>query len=152
MQMTLLDPHPANPAYSQFSAASFVPYASDLVTWVTLFENLTLDPQVIIPSNVDRVFEFDQQTPAGQLQFLVGAWQALEAGSNSQVVDQLVELALNLWGELAASIPNHSGQTIQEKNLTNVFASNIGLIGHSDVPLWYVANVVNADETFTYFG
>jgi hypothetical protein len=152
MQMTLLDPHPASPAFSQFSSASFVPYANDLAALVTLFESLTQDPQVIIPPNVDQVFEFDQQTPAGQLGFLVGAWQALEVGSYSQVVDQLLEFALNLWGEPAASIPNYSGQTIQEKNLTNVFASNIGLIGHSDVPLWYVANVVNADETFTYFG
>ncbi len=152
MEMTLLDPHPANPAYSQFSAAPFVPYAKDLIAFVTTFEKLTLDPQVIIPSNVDQVQDFDQQTPAGQLGFLLGAWGAFETANYSQVIDQLIEFALNLWGEPAAALPNQSGQPIAETNLTNVFASGIGLIGHSDVPLWYLNNVVAPSETFSYFG
>lgn len=145
MQMTLLDPHPANPAFSQFSAAPFLPVANDLATLVTIFEALTQDPQVVVPSNVEQMQEFDEQTPAGQLGFLMGF---LETFSSSQ----LLEFVYNTWGERAASLPDQSAHPIEEKNLTNLFASGIGLIGHSEVPLWYLANVVNTKETFTYFG
>jgi len=144
MQMTLLDPHPANPAYGPFSAAPF-PLANDAAALVNLFESLALDPQVVVPPNVDQVQEFDEQTPAGQLGFLKGF---LETSSSNQ----LVEFAYSTWGETAASLPNQSVHPIEEKNLTNVFTPNIGLIGHDEVPLWYLANVVDTNETFTYFG
>ena len=111
MEMTLLDPHPANPAYSQFSSASFIPGANELAALVTILESLARDPQVVIPSNVKQVQEFDQQTPAGQLGFLLGAF---EAPSNSQFSSQLIEFVLNLWGETAASLPNQSGQPIEQ--------------------------------------
>jgi hypothetical protein len=137
MQMTLLDPHPANLAYSQFSWASFLPGADDLAAVVVAFELLTRDPQVIVPSNVEKVQEFDQQTPAGQLGFLF---------------NDLLEFWINLWGELPSAIPNQSGQPIEATSLTNVSAPGIGLIGHGEVPDWYLANVVDTDETFTYFG
>lgn len=145
MQMTLLDPHPANPAFSQFSAAPFLLVANDLASLVTAFEALAQDPQVVVPSNVEQVQEFDEQTPAGQLGFLIGF---LETFSSSL----LLEFVYNTWGETAASLPNQSAHPIEEKNLTNLFAAGIGLIGHSEVPLWYLANVVNANETFMYFG
>jgi len=149
MQMTLLDPHPANTAYSQFSVASFLPEASAVAAFVTDFENATQDPQVVIPSNVKQVQVFDQQTPAGQLGFLLGA---LEATSEGQLISQLLEFVVNLWGERAASLINQSGQPIKETNLTNVFATGIGLIGHADVPLWYLANIVDPNEAFAVLG
>jgi len=136
MQMTLLDPHPANLAFSQFSWASFLPGANDLAALVVAFEFLTRDPQVIVPSNVEQVQQFDEQTPAGQLGFLF---------------NDLIEFGLNLWGELPSAIPNQSGQPIEATSLTNVSAPSIGLIGHSEVPYWYLANVVDTNETFTYF-
>jgi hypothetical protein len=136
MQMTLLDPHPANPAYSQFSWASFLPGGNDLAALVFAFELLTRDPQVVIPPNVEQVLEFDEQTPAGSLGFLF---------------NDILEFWLNLWGELPAAIPNHSAQAIEAMSLTNVSAPGIGLIGHGEVPLWYLANVVDANETFNYF-
>jgi hypothetical protein len=137
MQMTLLDPHPANLAISQFSSASFLPVANDLVTFVTLFEFFARDPQVIVPPDVEQTFEFDQQTPAGQFGFLL---------------NDLIEFVINLWGELPAALPNQSGQPIESMNLTNVNAPGVGLIGHGEVPLWYLANVVDTNETFMYFG
>jgi hypothetical protein len=57
-----------------------------------------------------------------------------------------------LWGETPAAIPNQSSQPIESQNLTNVIAATIGLIGHSEVPDWFMMNVVEANKTFTYFG
>jgi len=142
MEMTLLDPHPANNAFGQFS---FIPGADPFAALVTLFQDLTSDSQVVVPSDVDQVFDFDEQSPAGQLGWLMGFLQTFSTSQLSQFV-------LNLWGEPAADIPNQSGQPIEETNLTNVFAPNLGLIGHSEVPLWYIANVANTNETFTYPG
>ncbi len=137
MEMTLLDPHPANPAFSQFSTASFLPLANDLTAFVLAFEFLPQDPQVVVPPNVEQTVEFDQQTPAGQLRFLF---------------NDFLEFVINLWGEVPSALPNQSAAPIQSVNLTNVAAPGIGLIGHSEVPLWYLANVVDTNETFTYFG
>ncbi len=36
--------------------------------------------------------------------------------------------------------------------MTGMIAAGIGLIGHSEIPDWYLANVVDTNETFTYFG
>ncbi|MHB1425743.1 MAG: lipase family protein [Gemmataceae bacterium] len=135
MQMTLLDPHPANLLFSQFSWASFLPGANDLAALVIAFELLTRDPQVVVPPNVEQTYQFDEQTPAGQLGF-----------------PSPLEIWLNLWGEMSAAIPNQSAQPIESRNLTNATAPGIGLIGHSEVPNWYLANVVDTKETFTYFG
>lgn len=135
MEMTILDPHPANPAFSQFSTPSFIPGTNYLAEFVTLFEFFTRDPQVVVPSNVNRVLEFDQQTPAGQFGF---------------IFNDILEFFVNLWGELPSALPNQSGQPIEETNLTNVNATGIGLIGHGEVPLWYLANVVENKETFTF--
>ena len=35
--------------------------------------------------------------------------------------------------------------------MTNAMAGGIGLIGHTEVHDWYQANVVNRNDTFTYF-
>ncbi len=145
MQMTLLDPHPANSAFSAFSQAPFLPLANDIATLVNLFESLARDPQVVVPSNVDQVQEFGEQTPAGQPGFLLGA-----LGSFSS--SQLLEFVYNTWGETAASLPDRSAHPVAQKNLTNVYAANIGLVGHDEVPLWYLMNVVSTNETFAYVG
>jgi hypothetical protein len=135
MQMTLLDPHPANPLFSQFSFIPNISVAQDFAVLVFVVELLMRDPQVVVPANVLGVQEFDQQTPAGQLGF--------------QTLD---EILLNLWGELPSALPNQSSQSIRSQNLTNVTAPGIGLIGHEQVPDWYLVNVVDPDKTFDYFG
>jgi hypothetical protein len=145
MQMTLLDPHPANLLYSPLSWVPFLSQANDLVLLGILVNYFAQDPQVVIPSNVDQVQDFDEQTPAGNLQFLQGF---LDTFSSTQ----LLEFMFALWGETAASLPNDSGQPIEQVDLTDVFAAGIGLIGHAEVPQWYLENVVYKNETFTYFG
>jgi hypothetical protein len=134
MQMTLLDPHPTNNINGQFSWLPGVEVSDLAAELVFVFQALTRDPQVIVPSNVRQVDLFDQQTPAGQLAF-----------------PSLIEIVLNLWGELPSALPNQSSQPIESQNLTNVIAPGIGLVGHEEVPLWYLANVVNTDKTFDYF-
>jgi hypothetical protein len=133
MQMTLLDPHPANPQLTGFSFSPASLLATLLADVSVLIEALTRDPQVVVPANVVAAQEFDQQTPVGV------------------PFPSLGERLLNLWGEPPAALPNQSGQPIQSVNLTNVNAPGIGFIGHSEVHDWYQANVVNANKTFTYF-
>lgn len=134
MDMTLLDPHPANLSFSKFSWAYFISQGNDAAAVVAAFELLTQDPQVVVPSDVMQTQAFDEQTPAGQLGF-----------------PSLTESLINLWGETASDLPNQSSQPIQEQNLTNVTAAGIGLIGHYEVPVWYLMNVVDANKTFTDF-
>lgn len=134
MEMTLLDPHPANLAFSKFTWDPSLPAANDLAALVIWFEYLAHDPQVVVPPNVMQTQLYDEQTTAGQLGF---SYQS--------------EILLNFWGEMASAIPNQSAQPIEELNLTNVVAAGIGLIGHEEVHDWYLANVVDANKTFTYF-
>jgi hypothetical protein len=135
MQMTLLDPHPANLSFSKFSWDSAIPQANAFAAAVVVFELLAHDPQVVVPPDVMQTQLFDEQTMAGQLGFHYPS-----------------EILLNFWGETASAIPNESAQPILSQNLTNVNAAGIGLIGHYEVHDWYITNVVDTNETFTYFG
>lgn len=143
MQMTLLDPHPAN-LDTPFSAIYSFQQAKDLAAWGILFEYLAQDPPVIVPPNVDQVQDFDEQTPAGQMGFLTGALQYLS-------FTQLFEFMFSLDGLPAALIPDESSQPIEQVDLTDMVVSNLGLIGHAEVPQWYLDNVVLANKTFDYF-
>jgi hypothetical protein len=131
MQMTMLDPHPANNLYGQFSWLPGVDVSNEAATAIFLFQLLARDPQVIVPSNVMHADLFDQQTWAGHL-----------FGTSSEIL-------YNLWGERASALPNRSGNPIEEVNLTNVNAPGIGFIGHSEVHDWYLANIVDSNKTFT---
>jgi hypothetical protein len=134
LQLTLLDPHPANNAFGAFAILPNDPTAETLGALVYLFQFLAQDPAVVVPANVMQVQEFDEQTPAGHL------------------FQTFYEFLINLWGELPSQLSNQSGQPIESMSLTNVNASGIGFIGHSEVHAWYQANVVNTDKTFTFFG
>ena len=135
MEMTLLDPHPSNPFISQISWVTSLDPANALAALVLGFELLTQDPRVVVPPNVRQTQLFDEQTMAGQLGF-----------------HYLSEILLNFWGEQPNEIVNESGQAIEQRNLTNVNAPGVGLIGHSEVHDWYIANVVDNNETFDFFG
>lgn len=144
MQMTLLDPHPANKFDNLYRWIPSLSSADDFAVLGILVDLLSQDPPVIVPPNVDQVQDFDEQTPPGQLGFLTGF---LETFSGTQ----LFELAFTLWGEPAGTILDQTARPINEKNLTDVFAPNIGLIGHAEVPQWFMINVVDTNTTFTYF-
>jgi hypothetical protein len=133
LQMTLLDPHPANVRFSKFG---FIPFsklsiAGGLETFV--FELLARDPQVVVPPDVLEVQLFYEDTPAGQL------------------FPTLTEDLVNLWGDGPGQIDNQSRQPIESLNLTNVKAPGVGLVGHSEVHNWYQVNVADTGKTFTYF-
>ena len=79
MQMTLLDPHPANNLYGQFNWVFLNADANSFAELVILFQALTRDPQVVVPPNVAQVQVFDEQTLAGQLfsepsEFFLNFW------------------------------------------------------------------------------
>jgi hypothetical protein len=131
LQMTMLDPHPASNLDGPFSWVPGNPQSTAIAELTFLFQALAHDPQVIVPSNVAKAEDFNQQTPAGQL------------------FPSLIETFLNLWGEQPAAIPNQSAQPIESFNLTNVNAPGIGLIGHFETHDWYLANVVKTNETFS---
>lgn len=135
MQMTLIDPHPANNLFGPFSSAPGIDIADELATVVVAFQTLTKDPQVVVPPNVMQAQDFDQQTPAGQFGF-----------------SSPLEFLINLWGETASALPNQSPQPIESQSLTNVVAPGIGLIGHEESHEWYQANVVDTGKTFSFFG
>jgi hypothetical protein len=133
MQMTLLDPHPANNLYGQFSLNPFIEEASSFAGLVLAFQFLTQDPQVVVPANVAQVDLFHEQTPS------------------AQIFPDPLEFFLNLWGDPPSEIRNDSAHPILDRTLTNVNAPGIGLIGHTETHSWYEANVVDTNRTFTYF-
>jgi hypothetical protein len=133
IQMTMLDPHPANDFQGLFSWVPILPLSNTIAEGTLIFQLLAQDPQVIVPSDVTQAEEFDQQTLAGQL------------------FPTLSEFLMNLWGEPPTTIPNQSGQPIESMSLTGVKAPGVGLVGHDEVHQWYQVNVVNTNKTFTFF-
>jgi hypothetical protein len=134
IQMTMLDPHPANNLFGPLNWVASNLLADYIAAAAYIFQALVQDPQVVVPSDVTQAEVFDQQTPSGQ-HFAAP-----------------VEQFLNLWGEVPSALPNQSGQPIPSQNLTGVIAPGIGLIGHDEVHDWYMANVIDPNKTFTYFG
>jgi hypothetical protein len=143
MQMTLLDPHPASVSDNFFRWLPNLSQADDLALLAFLIDYMTKDPPIVVPPNVDQVQDFDEQTSPGQMEFLNGFLA-------TRSITQLLEFMFSLWGETTASIVDQSDQPIEQTNLTNVFIPSLGLIGHAEVPLWYMDYVVDANATFNY--
>ncbi len=133
-QMTLLDPHPANLRFSEFSFFPFSKLSIAAALATAVFELLARDPPVVVPPNVMQTQLFYQNTPAGRL------------------FPTLTEFFVNLWGNGPGQIDNQSGRPIESLNLTNVNAPGVGLVGHSEVHDWYQVNVADDGKTFNYFG
>jgi hypothetical protein len=131
IQMTMLDPHPANNLFGPLNWDPNNLLADYIAAVAFIFQAIVQDPQVVVPSDVTQAEVFDQQTPSGQ--------------HFSAPVEQF----LNLWGEGPSALPNQSGQPIPSQNLTGAIAPGIGLIGHDEVHDWYMANVVETNTTFT---
>jgi hypothetical protein len=135
---TLLDPHPAGTStLTLFSAA---PTSASIVSLYTTVEEINADPQIVIPSNVSSC----------QVIFQHSIFSDFPPSA-------IGEGALNLWGEGPADgIVNQSAAAIQFTALTdqvdqtnipgpgNAGTGPIGPIGHSEVPLWYEAHIVDA--------
>jgi hypothetical protein len=134
LQMTLLDPHPASNRFSQSGFVPLLPSSDGAALGVFVFQALARDPQVVVPPDVKQVYLFYERTPAGQ------------------IFPTPFEGLINLWGDTPTEINNQSGVPIQSENLTSVRAPGVGLIGHYEVPVWYVLNVADTGRTFNYFG
>lgn len=133
IQMTMLDPHPANNFALLFSWLPYLPSSDYFAASIYLFQAFAQDPLVFVPSNVTQAEEFDQQSTAGQ------------------IFTAYSEYLLNLWGVPPSSIGNSSGHAIDAQNLTNVNAPGVGLVGHEEMPTWYQTYVINTNRTWTYF-
>jgi hypothetical protein len=134
LEMTLLDPHPANNLFGPFSFLPSSKLSHTAALGVVVFQALAQDPQVVVPPDVMQTQLFYQNTPAGN------------------PFHNLTETYVNLWGDGPGQVVNQSGQPIESKNLTGVNAPAFGLVGHDGVHRWYLQNVVDANQTFNYFG
>ena len=131
-RLTLLDPHPANLNYApqgDYSSGNFL--LARLETRVyKAFSNSTLDPQVFIPKNVDEATNYYQNSSA--LMF--------------SPFNQYSESLLNLWGEDSTLFQYEAGaDKVPSVTLTNKVNGALGVIGHSEVPLYYVKQVLPLD-------
>ena len=137
--MTMLDPHPANPIYGALSAAglgggvapgtsiltSLAKRAGSLVAAAAVesFQVSADDKNVVIPSNVQAVEEYYQQSPTAYF----------TSGDESYV---------NLWGESPApdQIKNDSGLPLTPNvNVRNVSGPGVG---HMEIHHYYDSQVV----------
>jgi hypothetical protein len=127
-EMTFLDPHPASSADQFLSAAKTTKARIELALY-NGFVSRTQDPAVVIPSNVNEAEVYYQQNPVS----------VFPASSG--------ESTLNLWGDIR-DITNQSTIAVSYFLLNNDTLSNGSPIGHSEVPLWYLQNVVpNLDDS-----
>ena len=134
MMETLVDPHPANntpsgptPQYSQYQPSQarwnsnpdqefyLEQAANDAAAFTDQFQSVAVDPNVVIPANVQAAADYYQHTQVAQL---VGF------PINSQE-----ETLLNLWGESPNAIENDSAVNL---SLTTYNETGPG-IGHGEM-------------------
>jgi hypothetical protein len=132
LQMTMLDPHPANNAFGKFYSHN--PVDSAVLQSYIFFQSGAQDPQVIVPNNVNEAEVFYQHT--GYSRFLIS---------------DPSEFILNLWGEQPSLLINQSGSPINTKILTNFNDPQFGFVGHGEIHDWYQKYVADQQKTFTYF-
>lgn len=127
IKATYLDPHPASSKTNNlYSSGSLL-----AVLGVQLVQNAMNDPVVTIPSNVDYSEVFYQHT----------RYQDLKTVNPSEYS------TINLWGQGPNDgIVNQSSVAIKWVNLTTAPGNTATAIGHSEVPLWYITNVVDTGK------
>jgi hypothetical protein len=112
-RMTMLDPHPANPATASWYSAPNERLAGALLSAFSLAAN---DPFAIVPSNVDQAEVFYQNTP----------WY--------RAADFISRRLINLWGV----VPVFGGGRVTYRDLTN----EVPGIGHITLTDWYKVHIV----------
>ena len=144
IEETLLDPHPASSSIPNLYSAAppTTPTQQLILAEYNAFESADADPQIVIPKNVSAVEVYYQNS----------SYSDFPISSEG-------EYALDLWGEgPSAGIIDNSSAAIQWHDLSNATdptkipdagskAGEIGPIGHSEVPLWYEAHVVDAGNS-----
>jgi hypothetical protein len=123
-ELTLLDPHPANSSDHFLSAAPNATGRRDELLY-NIFVALTRDPAIVVPSNVNQAEVYYQQNP----------FSAFPASSE--------EASFNLWGDVRdITLQNPAITAISYYALNSDRLQNGALVGHSEVPLWFLQNVV----------
>jgi hypothetical protein len=128
ISMNMIDPHPA----SNFTGDNYASASSGLAGSVALASLVATqayyqDPPIVVPSVVSSARVFFQHS-------LVGYFP------NNSIDD---EHTLNLWGHgNDGTIINQSKTTIGFDDLTNVYYEGIGYIGHGEVPIFYLNNII----------
>jgi hypothetical protein len=126
-KMTLLDPHPANNSFSSLDySTGNILFAHTVVPVYQSFQAAAVDPQVVIPIDINEVEIYYQHSSASDFSFFSG------------------EHTLNLWGEDPSLILNYSTAVPKVVNLTDYVDPSLGVIGHSEVPLYYEKYVIQA--------
>jgi len=131
LKMTLLDPHPANNSWfaNSFSVSSDK-LGTVLAKGYRAIQAGAQDPPVVVPPNVKVVDMYFQHTTVKQIKHG-------DKGTFNY------EKILNLWGQTPDQIiivDRGVFQTTQD--LTN-FTCSAGVVGHSEVPIWYMENVLS---------
>jgi len=145
VELTLLDPHPANNNFGAWGDWA-TGYLTDKSLLSYLFYRGTLDfqravrdPRVVIPPGVKHTEVWWQHTKADLL-------TALPYEESSQNLWGVVTLSL-VDGQPGGSIVNDSGVSIASgslRDLTDQNVPGIGFVGHIEVPYVYLKQVVDA--------
>jgi hypothetical protein len=156
IKMTMLDPHPANNyggTYQYYSRGTDFLSRRIAAVIVENFQADVSDPRtLVIPENVQAVEVYWQHTDLTDLEASKG-----------------FERRVNLWGHApddgtfenrSGAMVNRSGAMDQPYNLTRFYFSEddylgvtdnpglrVGVIGHSEVPVWYLYAVVARNRT-----
>jgi len=117
-KMTFLDPHPATNTRADgspavFYSASTGPFGQMAVMTITGMQNIMHDPDITIPAGVNDVEEFYQHTNVTEGSTLFGH-------------------LFSMWGEAPIPGVNHYYDV----------TALLGGVGHRQVPIWYMDNVV----------
>lgn len=124
VEVTLLDPHPANNADGTFVSDNGSLAGHQFVSSYTDFQAKAQDPEIVLPAHTGilAVDAYYQQTPAKHFP-LTSPGEAI----------------LNLWGEGQndGTIINRSGVPIKWVNLTDGNVTGVGMIGHTEVHEYY---------------
>jgi hypothetical protein len=120
--MTLLDPHPTNNNFAplDYSAGGGATASSLAAILRNTFQAKTMDPQVVIPPNIDAASSYFQHNPASAFSGVFN-----------------IEVYINPWGEAPGLIINRSSAPLVSVDLTNRVDPDLGPFGHIQIPPWY---------------
>jgi hypothetical protein len=132
LELTLLDPHPANnhwPNNAQSASVGFILPLIDLLAAhrYRKAQQLLHDPPIVIPPYVAYVSDYYQHSLAWQLPPVTSQFPFIK------------ESVLNLWGQ--------SPDLITIENSQDTVWGNQKLlappVGHAEVPVWYTQHIVS---------
>lgn len=119
LEMTFLDPHPANnnTPTNWYSASPGI-LGQAVTNIYTFVQSRMQDPQAVVPTNANQVEVFYQHTSYQN----AATWQ---------------ERIFNIWGQIPV-VGQPTGSPVEYYDVTNLPGGN----GHGEVPTWYLTNII----------